>query len=773
LGALTFYLPDAWPAPDLRRRALIIGIDKYELPSSPEEGEFKPSAVHAAAATAVKRNNRFHDLDGAVNDAELMNQILKDRFGFSSSDICFLKNEQATRDQILHTFQTHLIEAASPGDVSLFYYAGHGSQVQNLASDESDQLDETLVPSDAASGARDIRDKEMVRLYRAALKKNILLTVVLDSCHSGGMSRGVWNQMGKTRNLPPDPRAVNDPPELDPVTGKKLPDPSSMGMLFIGAAREDQPAGETTVTQRDGTGANKETSHGAFTAAFAQVLGSSIAHQSIEQLCDRVQAMLASEGKTQVPICAGAERGSRDLLNQPAGSGGYVTLPIESTLGKTTVRLHGGSALGLAPGCQLVSTSGQPVRLELTRVDLGMSEAKILGAAPTAPLRAGDLFKLETWVASPQAALKVFFAKDGPSADAVLATAKILASLAGRNGLQLISESAEETKPTHVLYWHEAAYHLERYPAEGKTTSLGPAPSVDTILGALDGASNVRLWFMPPPHQLIVADIRLGAGTENAAVDVIDNTAACTYLLTGRLNQGALEYSWIFKDAFLANPNQARLPLQSDWTASADQLTNLATRLGRIYSWLNLIGPTGGDPAFPYQLAFEKPGKKEAAGMGPFKFHDQYKFALQATPEALRQAAESGGVAKRYVYVFLIDSAGNATCFFPDPKNGNDQNLLPRDETRSPWIELTRNEHDIEVSEPAGTDNYFLIASEQPLDPGIFQWTGVRRRELSRGKGTPLEFLFTSAGESTRGAQAAHSVPATWSIESVSVRSGP
>ena len=751
LGALTFYLPDAWPTPDFPRRALIIGIDKYERPGPADDG-IAPTTGHASAVAAVQRYNRFHDLDGAVNDADLMNQILIDRFGFHSSDIRFLRNEQATREQILHTFQSHLIEAAGPGDVSLFYYAGHGSQVRNLASDEADQLDETLVPADASSGALDVRDKEMARLYRAALVKKVLLTVVLDSCHSGGMSRGVWNKTGKTRNLPPDPREVNDPPDVDPLTGKVFPDPSTMGMLFIAAAREDQPAGETTVIERDGAGVEKEVAHGAFTAAFSQTLRSSVGSQSVAQLCERVQAMLAGEGKTQTPICGGAERRSRNLLNHPVGGADFITLPIDSVLGKSTVRLRGGSALGLAPGCQLVRATGERTRLELTRVDLGASEAKVLGDPPSAALRAGDLYKLETWVASPQAALKVFFSKDGPEKEAILATAQVLASLHGRNGLRAISEPAEQIRPTHVLYWHEAAYHLERFPAEGKPESLGVAPSAENILGALQGASNVRLWAMLPPDRSLAAAIRLGAGTANAAVTLTDDTSACTYLLAGRLNQGALEYSWILKDAFVVDADQARLPLQSDWITSPSEVTTLATRLARIYGWLNLTGPTGGDPLFPYQLAFVRPGQQDAIGNGPFKFGEQYKFALKGSPQALQQAVASGGVARRYVYVFLIDSTGNATCFFPQPSNGNDQNLLPRTtDAPAPWIELTRAPYDFTVSEPGGTDNYFLVASEQPLDPAIFQWTGVRKPTLQRGNENPLEFLFTSTGEGTRG----------------------
>jgi hypothetical protein len=246
-------------------------------------------------------------------------------------------------------------------------------------------------------------------------------------------------------------------------------------------------------------------------------------------------------------------------------------------------------------------------------------------------------------------------------------------------------------------------------------------------------------------------------------------------LLAGRLHEDKIEYSWVFKDAPIAALDQVRLPLRTDWTSAPAQLTSVAVRLARIYGWLNLNGPSGGDPAFPYRLAFENTSGKPA-GAGPFKFEEKYKFVFVADPATLRQAESSGGVAKRYVYVFLIDSSGEAKCFFPRPENGNDSNLLPRTLPADARIVATtdKDEYDVSISGPAGTDNYFLVASEQPLDPNIFQWSGVRGLATKRGGAdNPLEFLFQSVGEGTRGAQRIQSVPATWSIQSLAVRSVP
>lgn len=771
LPALGLLARAGWPASPTTKRALVVGINEYHSVEPPPESSLPGSTAHSSAAASVQRGT-WGALDGCVNDATLMQQILKDRFGFPPANVVFLKDRDATRDRILEEFKRHLIDSASPGDTSLFYYAGHGSQVKNLGSPEAGQMDETLVPVDVPQGARDIRDKEMARLYRAATQKSIALTVILDSCHSGGMARGAWNGTGKVRYVPADPRPINDPPDRDPVTGEKLPDAASLGVLFLFAARDDQLASEASTTERGSDGQATQVPHGAFTAALARVLQSATGGQSVEQICERVQSMLASQGKTQIPICAGKDRGSRGLLGQPAGLGASITVSVVSVGGEGQVRLHGGSALGLAPGCALVRTNGQQVRLELTRVDFTSSEAKMLAGASASAVQPGDLFRLDTWVAHPSGAVKVYFCKTGPDAGAVLAVARAIAGLANGTDIEILSEITTDKPPTHVLDWRDGAYFLERNPADGHPARLGSSPTAGDLSHALAGAGSVRLWAILPPDRLLASNIRLGAGTENLAVQVAGRPADSVYFLAGHLNGGAVEYAWFFKDILGLHPAQARLPLRTDWKPSGEQLTVLALSLARIYGWLNIDSPPGGEESFPYSLGLEKAGTQEKAGGGPFKIGEKFKFVFEASPEALKQADSNGGVDKRYVYVFAIDSTGQAQCLFPDPANGNEKNLIPRGEVSSPRIEATRNPYDIAISEPVGVDNYFLVATREPMDPGIFQWSGVRSApESRRGAGSSLEFLFSSVGEGRRGVQAGHTVPVTWSIQSMPLRS--
>ncbi|MBK8141780.1 MAG: hypothetical protein IPK57_12810 [Chitinophagaceae bacterium] len=48
-----------------------------------------------------------------------------------------------------------------------------------------------MVPSDTwKPGVQDIRDKELAKVYNAFLDKGVKLTVIMDCCHSGSLSRG-------------------------------------------------------------------------------------------------------------------------------------------------------------------------------------------------------------------------------------------------------------------------------------------------------------------------------------------------------------------------------------------------------------------------------------------------------------------------------------------------------------------------------------------------------------------------------------------------------
>ncbi|HEY9651720.1 MAG TPA: caspase family protein [Coleofasciculaceae cyanobacterium] len=143
--------------------------------------------------------NTYRDapLQGCVTDVELQQQLLIHRFGFNPKDILILTDEQATRQGMLNAFEEHLIKQAKPGDVVLYHFSGHGSQIADPDCDFPDCLNSTFVPVDSVlptsyptQGGKvpDIMGHTLFLLMDAIQTENV--TVVLDSCHSGGGTRG-------------------------------------------------------------------------------------------------------------------------------------------------------------------------------------------------------------------------------------------------------------------------------------------------------------------------------------------------------------------------------------------------------------------------------------------------------------------------------------------------------------------------------------------------------------------------------------------------------
>jgi hypothetical protein len=140
-------------------------------------------------------------LEGCLTDVELQRQLLMHRFGFKREDIYTLTDEKATRSGILEAFEKHLIEQAKPGDVVVYHYSGHGSRVFDpnpiiVEPGSKGGLNGTFVPVDGnlPSGypeqggtVKDIMGHTLFLLMSALNTENV--TVVLDSCYSGGATR--------------------------------------------------------------------------------------------------------------------------------------------------------------------------------------------------------------------------------------------------------------------------------------------------------------------------------------------------------------------------------------------------------------------------------------------------------------------------------------------------------------------------------------------------------------------------------------------------------
>lgn len=151
-------------------RALLIGIDLYK----------------AVAA-----------LRGSTNDAERMKLFAINELKFRKDQVKLLLNEEATRKNIMDALDSWLTADTYAGDRVLFYYSGHGHFQPDTSGDEKDRVDETLVSYDTVVN----QDKSLVNMITDDEISVFLdklndrrVVVMIDSCHSGTMSRNLQSQ---------------------------------------------------------------------------------------------------------------------------------------------------------------------------------------------------------------------------------------------------------------------------------------------------------------------------------------------------------------------------------------------------------------------------------------------------------------------------------------------------------------------------------------------------------------------------------------------------
>ncbi|HYO80759.1 MAG TPA: caspase family protein, partial [Bryobacteraceae bacterium] len=147
--------PVLQPSKNCRKRALCIGINAYR-------------AQYA--------------LNGCVADARNWGAALE-KLGY---EVTYIFDAMATRSAILAAVE-RLVRECRAGDLAVFQFAGHGTTLRDVNSDETDAWDEALCPVDMASGAFVI-DDDLRRIFDG-LPERALLTCFIDCCHSGTITR--------------------------------------------------------------------------------------------------------------------------------------------------------------------------------------------------------------------------------------------------------------------------------------------------------------------------------------------------------------------------------------------------------------------------------------------------------------------------------------------------------------------------------------------------------------------------------------------------------
>lgn len=156
------------------------------------------------------------ELQGAVNDATNLRQMMISTFGFNAADTKLLLDSDATRKGILDSIGG-ISKNLKRGDFFLITYSGHGTLSRDILSEQldeknkisvdlqfqterytlpSDFYDSAICPvdSDAATSGKPwgniILDDELYDLFTKISAKGVKVVFMSDSCHSGTIARG-------------------------------------------------------------------------------------------------------------------------------------------------------------------------------------------------------------------------------------------------------------------------------------------------------------------------------------------------------------------------------------------------------------------------------------------------------------------------------------------------------------------------------------------------------------------------------------------------------
>jgi len=755
------------------RRALVVGINLYTGNRKPGVRVEKPLVARQPVDGAFHARE-FGNLEGAVNDATEFAAFLEgEPYRFEERNIKLLLEEQATAQNILDTFERHLIDASTcPGDVSIFFYSGHGSQIRNTSvknENSPDSYDETLIPYDAADGAADIRSKELVRMYLKAARKGIYLTVIADSCQSGGLSRGA-SDFSRAKSGIADSRTVNDPGERGADGNRILPTRRSSGLahpvLLLSAAYEKETAKEATSGR-----------HGVFTAALLDKLRNHPQHEAIGTLFADVKLAVAMEQNDQHPQIEGEGRMELDLLGQPAESATGMIAWVANILPDGRLVIDKGKAADIYENCELVSAMPEAPDVRIKIVEAHLADSIATAGPGGALIQPSWRFRLDRWVVPKNSSLSVYIEKNGPPPEELARAAQAVAQLASA-GVKAVADPTV-TSPTHQIWWLDGQWQLlGGGPGKGgKGTPLGKSLDAARIGALIPKDANLFVNYPLPAEQ--AGKLELGQQTRNDAVTVQASPNAPQYILAGRWNGKGFEYAWVRPGVMEADQKGLNLPVRTDWVAANEgfeaDLRAKALQLNRIYGWLTLSVPGGGTgkDLFPYRLELRKAGSDEP--LKPGRDHtaegETYKLWLTATPAELAAVRKTSAIEQRWVYVLVIDRDGSVAVLHPAGGSNTGNHLPPEGDGPPPaQIPMTDEAADVKINPPFGLDTYILLTSREELDPRLFPAQGVRSEALTRGGGNPLASLLGGIGN-TRGASAISAVPTNWSVQTLSLPS--
>jgi hypothetical protein len=267
----------------LAKRALLIGINRYQVPGA--------------------------DLRGCVNDVKNLAAALIEIYGFQKADVTMLADLDATK-KAMQVGIRKLVHDAKKGDVIVLHYSGHGSNVPDDDGDEADSRDEILCPTDL--DWKDPLTDDWLRTTFDGLREGVGFTVIMDCCHSGTNTRAIappdapvkqrflpspWDLVASESGRRLKGKVTTELRRSSPSARKKKDIVSAdMPEILITGCRDTQTSADAFI---DGSYT------GALTFGLVQAMRQGKGALTYRQLHDRASAVLNAKRFEQVPQLEG------------------------------------------------------------------------------------------------------------------------------------------------------------------------------------------------------------------------------------------------------------------------------------------------------------------------------------------------------------------------------------------------------------------------------------------------------------------------------------
>ncbi|ERT07669.1 caspase domain protein [Lyngbya aestuarii BL J] len=360
--------------------ALLIGIDCY-LPNKLPEGS-------------------YGSLKGCVRDINHVEAFLKNRLQVPETHITKLtasnlkgstepsepKDQWPTYENMVAKFQ-EITKQAQPQDQVYIHYSGHGGRAATVYPNlkGEDGIDESLVPTDIGnSEARYLRDLELAKLLQNMVDKGLVVTVALDSCHSGGAARKIGENCdirrasGGAVDTTPRPTeslvasqeelvqtwqslAQNNQNTRNVTSSGWLPEPK--GYTLLAACRDNEYAYETDF---DGE------RHGALTYWLLRSLEKFGTGVAAKTLHNHIFGKVHTQFEKQTPMLQGES--DRSFFGNNFTDSDLTVSVIQVDSDQKQIQLGAGQVQGLRKGAKFAI---YPATADLTQIDRRVALAEI------------------------------------------------------------------------------------------------------------------------------------------------------------------------------------------------------------------------------------------------------------------------------------------------------------------------------------------------------------------------------------------------------------